>query len=100
MGINLRQFCDNILSMNWSRLKSMKCPQCQGDLKDANPEGYACSKHCGFYISAKKFNLLVGDQYQKQNIRSFLPQDNSEALNNLGHIGISEDFSDSPFLNV
>lgn len=99
MGINLRQLCDNLLNMNWTRLKNMKCPQCQGDLNEKLVAFYACAKGCGFNISKLKFEEIIVSLYRKQ-AGHRISEDNSEALNNLNHVGLTEDFSDSPFLNV
>lgn len=83
--------------MNWSRLKSMKCPKCQGDLsKQANADIFGCSKECGFFITESRFNSLVKSLYAPKEPA----RDNLAELNNFGRERMSDDFSDSPHLDI
>jgi len=85
--------------MIWTRLKSMKCPDCNSQLKEAvtvNFDRYICSK-CGFMILKEGFNKLVEALYKKMPVRDF--NDILGDLNNLGKNKMSLDFSDSPHLN-
>lgn len=81
--------------MNWNRLKNYKCPKCNELLgHEMVKDSYDCSKiGCGFSIGKEKFNKIVNDKYYKEPVR-----DNFEALQNLGHKEITEDFSDSRHL--
>ena len=90
--------------MNWNNLKSNKCPQCGTYLTKApyitNTQS-SCG-NCSFKISGEKFNSIVSKMYLNQKSIDLRKNDidsNLEALNNLGHAPISEDFSDSKFLN-
>jgi hypothetical protein len=80
--------------MIWSRLKSMKCPDC-GEILNIGKNIYACAD-CDFKISKTKFNEIIGKLYssKKQDYN-----DNLSELNNLGHEKVAEDFSDSNALN-
>jgi len=71
--------------MIWSRLKNLKCPECNSDLiKSHNgvQEGYACSKgkYTHFFIGIEKFNRVVSDLY---NPKIEVVRDNQAELNNL-----------------
>lgn len=80
--------------MNWNALKSYKCPKDGLPLKDIG-EYHACTK-CIFSINKSKFDSIVSDKYQPK-FRS--ETDNLSDLNNLGRKPVSEDFSDSNYLD-
>lgn len=80
--------------MKWSNLKNMECPKCKSTIVKRGGF-YECNR-CDFVIGLVKFDELVGSMYRKKNIAV---ADNAEALNNLGHDKVSEDFLDSPYLD-
>lgn len=80
--------------MKWNNLKNVNCPKCDNFLSLIKGK-YVSS--CGFFISKEKFDELVDKMYQ--NPRGQFNTDNSEALNNLGHDVVKDDFSDSPYLD-
>lgn len=84
--------------MIWSRLKSFKCPKCGTSLthKPSALEYICPSQHCDFVIGTERFDELVKE---KQASRYPQEMDNMSALNNLGREEMSDDFSDSPFLD-
>ena len=83
--------------MKWSNLKLYKCPNgCGGLFGNDFSKTHSCPK-CNFRISNEKFNSIVSDQYSKKYVAS---KDNLEELNNLGHDKLTEDFSDSPHINL
>lgn len=82
--------------MIWSRLKSMKCPECNHVLQhNVMYKQYECTV-CEFQISDIKFASLVSKLYNIKEVS--VDSDNFHDLNNLGHKKITEDFSDSPFI--
>lgn len=90
--------------MNWNNLKSNKCPQCDTYLTKAPYILNAASfcGNCSFKISGEKFNSIVTKMYLNQKTTDSRIDDitnNLESLNNLGRAPITEDFSDSKFLN-
>lgn len=71
--------------MIWSRLKKVKCPQCNDDLKEFETFQYKCIG-CGFKITKSKFNHIVDQMYNKTaNFRydKNYKEDNQEELNNI-----------------
>ena len=83
--------------MNWKNLKNNKCPKCSSPLKDIG-HYYACSLNgCIFSINKPKFEQLVNDLYKPKKYKSI--DDNLAELNNLGREMVTEDFSDSPYLD-
>ncbi len=88
--------------MNWNRLKDMMCPSCQGTLivKKGFFQYYHCSKNCGFNVSSERFDEILENLYRGKKPSNFIEADNLAALNNFGHREMTEDFSDSPHLNV
>ncbi len=84
--------------MNWNNLKNNECPQCGKVLTPAvSHTGYGCF-NCHFTISKAKFDKIVNDLYKPKQKRCGTFDDNGEALNNLGHEEVTEDFSDSRFI--
>lgn len=82
----------------WSRLKSMRCPGCnKGIAATTDRVGYGCEK-CAFFISKEDFDHFVEALYNPKKMREF--RDNPSELNNLGFEKMTDDFSDSKFLNV
>ena len=87
--------------MKWNNLKEMKCPSCDGAVQKIHI-GYQCSK-CHFKISREKFDGLVEKLYHPQravDMRKNAIDENLETLNNFGRKPLTEDFSDSPFLDL
>jgi hypothetical protein len=90
--------------MKWSNLKSNTCPKCGSLLEKVGIKYYGCMKRnedktgCPFVIKVERFNELVQNMYQNPRAQ-FNTADNMQALNNLGHDEVKEDFSDSPFLD-
>ena len=82
--------------MNWKNLKNNKCPECTSLLLGRNGCEYACL-NCGFVISNEKFEKIVNDLYKPKKFQS--DDDRLSELNNLGRKEVTEDFSDSPFLD-
>lgn len=84
--------------MIWSRLKSMKCPECNSLLKGKVLEKmYGCTNEkCTFKISEERFNELVKDLYKPSKWKSDM--DRASEWNNMGRDKVSEDFSDSKTL--
>lgn len=83
--------------MNWNNLKSYKCPADASPLKDIG-EYHACSRSgCAFSINKPKLDSIVADKYQPKRRRT--EEENLSDLNNLGRKEITEDFSDSNFLD-
>lgn len=80
--------------MKWENLKSNKCPKCSSLLTDAKiDKRYSCpSFDCNFTIAKEKFDKIVNDLY-KPKARRCGTSDNFEALQNLGHNGISPIFT-------
>ena len=68
--------------MIWQRLKNMKCPTCNGFLKEnSKMSGYKCN--CGFFVTKEKFEAIVDKLYKKGD-RSLDEYDkNLGELNNL-----------------
>lgn len=83
--------------MKWNNLKNNKCPNCNEVLmeKPVNRFHYCV---CGFTMSEQRFNEVLNSLYKKELRRT--EEDNLEALNNLGHNLITEDFSDSPYADL
>lgn len=82
--------------MKWSNLKIYGCPKCAFGLRAENDVHYCENKECNFFISKGKFDDIVQRMYgSKRNI--MMPKDNFEALQNLGHKEVTEDFEDSPY---
>lgn len=73
----------------WSRLKSMRCPECNrnlcGSLLD---ETYQCEANatgaCTFSIGKEKFDKYVDDMYGKPKQQFQSEDDRLAELNNLG----------------
>lgn len=85
--------------MDWTNLNENKCPQCGKALRQKILEmSVECSK-CHFRMSAEKFNDIIEKMFGEKKKRKKDDDDNSSDLNNLGRDVLSEDFSDSPFLN-
>ena len=83
--------------MNWNALKSYKCPKDASPLKDIG-EYHACTKNgCVFSINKQKFDSIVADKYQPKKLRT--EEENLSELNNFGRKEITEDFTDSNFLD-
>ena len=75
--------------MIWSRLKNMKCPECNNPL-EKNTKGkvlismdYRCVK-CPFYISSERFDEMIESLYRPSRNRVPGTEENLSALNNLG----------------
>ncbi len=71
--------------MIWSRLKKMRCPQCDDDLKNRDTFQYKCVG-CGFTINKSKFDHIVDMMYKgtaKFRYDKNYQEDNQEELNNL-----------------
>lgn len=67
----------------WSRLKSMKCPSCNSELRSIPTNYIACSrKGCVFSMNKEKFNEIVKDLYSK-GMQVNANRDNLTDLNNL-----------------
>lgn len=88
--------------MKWQNLKSMKCPKCDNTLKESVGDAYFCPKlsdtSCGFSIGKEKFDKVVSDLYKPKQKRATF-EENMSALNNLDRKEVTEDFSDSPYLD-
>ncbi len=81
--------------MKWKNLVNNKCPRCEQVL-----ENRVCPSRttCKFRINEAKFNEIVSSYYKpKKQYVSF--ESNMSALNNLGRQEVTEDFSDSRFLD-
>lgn len=84
--------------MKWENLKNNKCPMCGSLLRSCSngtQDGYGCSTkgyECTFFVGIEKFNQIVNSLYKPKEVK-----DNFEALQNLGHKVVAEDFSDSPY---
>jgi hypothetical protein len=83
--------------MIWSRLKNLKCPNCNKSLEKISGllGGYSCSSQkCSFTISDIRFDEVVNNLYKRPPTRVHIPTDleNSEDLNNLGLEEESEGF--------
>lgn len=83
----------------WKRLQDLKCPErkCGADLHRRS-SGFACTR-CNFFIGNEAFDRLVQKLYNKEVISND-DVDNLSALNNFGRERMSEDFSDSRFLDI
>lgn len=69
--------------MMWSRLKNMRCPNCNGYIAENNITiGFECGK-CSMFISKEKFNNLLDSLYKGKVVDDYKPDSNMEALNNL-----------------
>lgn len=66
--------------MIWERLKNMKCPVCNGFLKEKT-KGYVCN--CGFFCSKGKFDAIVNKMYHKNKRLVEDSDKNLSELNNL-----------------
>ena len=66
--------------MIWSRLKNLKCPECNAPLLQT-AIGFNCCA-CSFKIRTQKFNEIVSDLYKPKNMRED-PERNLAELNNL-----------------
>jgi hypothetical protein len=85
--------------MNWNNLKANKCPKCAAWLLHIDGRiVHEALPPCDFKISKEKFDELVNKMYQNPRAQ-FNTTDNMEALNNLGHEKVEEDFSDSKALD-
>ena len=80
--------------MNWNKLKSYLCPNCNSALEERGGI-HVCSMNCGFVISKEKFDKIIVEKYKSYESPAI---DNQEALNNMDRPLVSEDFNDSPFL--
>ena len=84
--------------MNWNNLKNYKCPKCNVLLKDI---GYyhACTRSgCIFSINKEKFDSMVGNMNKPKKFVS--EEERTSELNNFDRPIITEDFSDSNFLDL
>lgn len=79
----------------WRRLKDMKCPKCNSDVKSGLLSDEITCTNCDFRISRVKFDKIVGDLYRPKAERDAI-EDNLAEWNRYGHEMNSEDFSDSP----
>lgn len=80
--------------MNWNKLKENRCPRCSQLLSKA--KGFHECAHCGFSIGHEKFEKVIDNLYKgKSNLIQV--NDNFEALQNLGHKRVMEDYGDSPY---
>ncbi len=70
--------------MIWSRLKSMKCPECNSKIqRNMMERNYYCIKNnCGFKIGHESFNEVVASLYRKKSDKED-SLDNLSDLNNL-----------------
>ncbi len=84
---------------NWSNLRDGKCPNCGGKLKlglmDSTMKCFNGS--CNFEIGSSRYVEIISDM-SKPKVRRCAFGDNFADLQNLGHKGITKDFSDSPHL--
>jgi hypothetical protein len=84
--------------MDWPKLKIGRCPNCSDSLKNTGTiltPMYSCvSKACEFKISGDKFDEIVNDRY-KPRVFKMPEKDNFGELQQMGHVGMTEDFSDS-----
>ena len=68
--------------MIWSRLKSMKCPDCNSEIVE-HAYHYSCKKKtCDFTVSKEKFNAIIKKLYIQKHSNEPQYGDNDEALNN------------------
>lgn len=70
----------------WSRLKSMKCPECNRPIgRNLMEATYCCSNDkCSFKkITDKRFNEIINSLYQKKPILEDEVERNQRELNNL-----------------
>lgn len=90
--------------MNWNNLKNMKCPKCNSILtKGTSFVTCPGCKDGGFMCGNEKFDGIVSSLYHSQktvDMRKNAIDENLETLNNFGHKPITQDFSDSPFLDL
>ncbi len=86
------------IMMHWNNLKSYKCPKCSFVLaRDEDNMMHRCvNPQCRFIITDIKFQSIVASKYNRGDAKT---EDNSSALNNLGHDKVREDFSDSNALD-
>ncbi len=83
--------------MEWSNLRIGMCPSCGSPLMSDGllSDMMKCvTNQCAFKIGAQKMQSIVSDM-AKPKVRRCGTFDNFAELNNLGHKGMSEDFSDS-----
>lgn len=68
----------------WSRLKSMRCPKCNGALTQDRDTGtfHCLQAKCDFKMSPQKFDEVVKNLYSK-NIQVGANRENQEILNSL-----------------
>ena len=86
--------------MNWNNLRDQKCPKCGEKLKLGLMEStMRCSGNCEFEIGSARY-LEIVESMSKPKVKRCGFGDNLAALNNLGHKGITKDFSDSPHLDI
>ncbi len=74
--------------MNWNNLKNNRCPKCNSYLGNSVFE--ICCNSCDFKCSITKFDEIVDSLYKPK--KQYINDDNSSALNNLGHDLITDDF--------
>ena len=65
----------------WNRLKNMRCPKCNGVVKNGILSDEVQCSECDFRISAEKFNKIVGDLYRPKAQRDEV-EDNLAEWNN------------------
>ncbi len=84
--------------MKWNRLKNNKCPKCLGFLTfDDESQCHVCNDCQEFVIGKEKFDRIVNDMYHG---KKFIDGDTRlEDWNNDGLEEVTEDFSDSRFLD-
>lgn len=81
-------------NMNWKKLKDGRCPKCTAILLQEGDK-LICTI-CGFSIGeSKMYKIISGRNNDRGEV-----EDNFSALQNLGHEEVTEDFSDSPFLDI
>ncbi len=81
--------------MKWNNLKNFKCPACSNIL-DNQVTRYVCLS-CHYQISKERFDEIVSGMYAP---KKKVFEENLSDLNNLGHDKVTEDFSDSPYLDI
>lgn len=89
----------------WTRLKSFKCPKCNGNMITSNTGtravGCEDEEGCGFYMRYDVFERIVNNLYQTK--PGYKPKfgddtENLELLNNLNRGVVPKGYEDSVFL--
>lgn len=86
--------------MKWINLKDFKCPECSALLNQSLLDSFYRCTGCAFKIDKSKFDSIVADFYSKKSRSLKSDLEKLSEWNNFGRKKVTEDFSDSPHLNV